>query len=293
MLLVPGTARADAGLQLLPLKYEEVLTNNRVKTGHIDVSNPSDTNATIQTSVRGFRQADLAGNLEFYTDDNLTAGIRPGLDQFELGSRESIRVTFTVNPTKLPQGGVYAAIFFRTVPPTPAANTSYIAEAANVGTLLMLKNGGDGVHVGQIKAFDLPFWQPGPGLKGRMQYHNANRDIGGVAFYPKLESRVLPWVKPAKLTGPFVMPGSTRQFEFVRGGSYIGLLPVTVTDIASGKHVTRWVLACTGNYQLLVVLLAILLAVWLLGWWRGWAVLARRPQTVSSRPMDGLSRRQE
>jgi hypothetical protein len=263
LLLWAGPVQAEAGLQLNPLKYEDVITGNRVKTGFIDVSNPSDTTVVIITDVQGFRQADLDGNLAFFPDEQLKAGIKPGLDRFELGPRESIRVAFNVDPSKLPRGGVYAAVFFRTEPPTPEANVSYIAEAANVGTLLMLRNGEAGEQIGQVSGLRLPFWQFGRGLRGELEYHNTDRDRGGLAVRPALESRVTPWGRVHKLTGPFIMPQASRRFAFVRPGSYFGLLPVSVADGATGHAVTRWVFALTGWYQVLVLLLALAGGVWL------------------------------
>ncbi len=271
-------ARAEAGLQLVPLKYEDTLSGTQIKTGFIDVSNPSDTTVTVVTDVQGFRQADLDGNLAFFADDALKAGIVPDLKQFSLGPRESIRVMFQVNPVKLPRGGVYAALFFRTIPPAVKSNVSYIAEAANVGTLLMLQNGGTTEKVGEIIELKLPFWQFGRGLAGQVQYRNTNRNVGGAAFNPELESQVLPWGRQVKGLGPFIMPQTTRQFSFNRPGAYAGLLPVTVTDTTSGKHVTRWVLACTGWYQLAGLLVALLVLVWLMRRWlhRGLVALIRR-----------------
>ncbi len=292
---LPQPVSAEAGLQLNPLKYEDTLTDGRVKSGYIDVSNPGDATVSVVTTVEGFRQADLDGNLAFFADEALRAGIKPGLEHFELGPRESIRVAFSVEPAKLPRGGVYAAIFFRTVPPTPQVNVSYVAESANVGTLLILQNGAAGEQTGAVSEFDLPFWQFGAGLKGRLEYHNTNRNTGGLAFRPALESRVLPWGRPARFEGSFVMPQSTRQFTFVHSGSYLGLLPVTLTDVASGRPVTRWVVACTGWYRYLVPVAAIGL-IWFLTRGRrsrvvGWLKRRlRRRQPATKRPLDGLSR---
>jgi hypothetical protein len=297
-LLLAAPAYAEAGLQLNPLKYEDVLTPDRVKVGFIDVSNPSDTAVTIHTAVRGFRQADLDGNLKFFNDDQLAAGIKPGLDQFELGPRESIRVAFNVDPSKLPQGGVYAAIFFQTTPVLPdRPSVSYVAEAANVGTLLILRNGQANDQIGRVSSFSLPFWQFGRSLTGRLQYHNTNRDTGGLAFTPQLTGRTVPWGRGRNFTGPFIMPQSTRQFDFVRSGSYFGLLPVTVADARSGQGLTRWVFACTGWYQVVLLVLLAAIIVWLGGRGRWRRLLRqlvrrlRRRKKSQKRPIDGLGPR--
>ncbi len=309
--LVPGAALADAGLQLNPLRYDDVMTGTTVKNGFIDVSNPSDTTVTIHTSVRGFKQADLDGNLSFFNDDVLTAGIRPSLDTFDLGPRESLRLVFSVDPSKLPQGGVYAAIFFTTIPPPGQSDLTYITETANVGTLLLLQNGGSDVKVGRIARFDLPLIQLGSGLSGTVQFQNTNRNTGGVAFSPALSSSVFPWGKSVKFTGPFVMPQSTREFSYQRAGSYFGLLPVTLSPTEGHSGVTHWVLACTGWYQWLVLVLLMTGAVYWLITFRNrmtggkgrksgligrlkrvlTVLLRRNRKPAAKRPLDGLSRK--
>lgn len=310
-LFAPHSANAASpGLQLNPLKYEDTLTTDKVRTGFIDVGNPSDTTITVKTDVQGFKQANLDGDLEFFLDDPIKQGIKIGLDQFTLGPREAIRVSFLVDPTKLPKGGVYAAVFFRTVPPAQATTaTSYVTESANVGTLLLLQNGPGGERIGRIAQFDLPFFQFGAGLKGAAQYQNTNRTTAPIAFAPELELRALPWSRPAKFAGPYVLPGSTRQFSLDHPGAYFGLLPVSLTDAASGARTTRWILACTGAYSYaLLVLLAIILVLAAFRlirrqpllpkpprlhrsvrqWWRR---LRRRKPPVTKRPLDGLGPR--
>ncbi len=308
LLLMPGTARADAGLQLNPLRYDDVLSTDVVKNGYIDVSNPSDTTITVSAKVRGFKQADLDGNLVFFDDAQLTAGIIPGLTTFNLGPREAIRVVFSVDPKQIPRGGVYAAIFFQTVPAVTTGTTTFINETTNVGTLLMLQNGGSGVKTGQIASFSLPFLQTGAGLDGQVVYRNTNRNTGGVAFTPTLTSNVLPWGQGATLTGPFIMPSSARQFDFKRPGSYFGLLPVTLHDQQGGAAVTRWVFACTGWYQWLLLVLVIALVLYLVMRRRprkAWtalilrrvrqaaAKLLRRRHKTEKRNIDGLSRKRD
>ncbi len=258
--LAPNLASANAtGLQVNPLKYVDKLTSGQVKSGYIDVSNPGDTTVTIMANVESFRQTNLNGDLQFYPDARLSAGIKPDLPQFDLGPRQAIRVAFSVDSSQLPQGGVYAAIFFRTVPPVLSSNTSYISESANVGTLLILQNGPPGAHIGEVTTFNLPFWQFGSGLVGQLQYRNTNHDVTAAAFNPTLASRIFSWGHRAQLAGPFILPQATRQFGFSRPGSFIGLLPVAIVDATSGRTVTRWVFAATGLYPPLLVLLAVLL----------------------------------
>jgi hypothetical protein len=259
--LFSGSAEAAVpSLQVNPLEYQSTITGTDVRNGYVDVSNPTDTTINIQASVQGFRQDDLAGDLAFFQDSQVQQGIVLGLNQFTLGPRDAIRVTFSVDPTRLPKGGVYAAIFFRTVPPNQSSSSSFITESANIGTLLLLQNG-PGKAVGSITKLTLPFWQFGAGLTGQGRYMNTNNTAVPIAFSPKLTSHIWPWGKGAQFTGPLVLPGSTRQFSLTRSGSYFGLLPVSLTDQTTGQVVTSWVFACTGGYALGILFLVLFLGV--------------------------------
>jgi hypothetical protein len=260
-LVLPPAARADVpGLQVAPLQYEDTLHPGHVENGFIDVSNPGDAPIDIVSSVKGFRQTGTNGDLQFFDDPDLSAAITVGLDHFTLGPREAIRVVFSVDPAKLPQGGIYAAVFFRTQPPDQTSSRSYVAQSANVGTLLMLNNGASTTHYGQVTALKVPFWQFGYGLTGSLTYQNTDHTARPVGFKPALETRVLlPWGKAPKLSTGLVLPGSTRTFALNRPGSYIGLLPVIVTDTDTHRTVVTWVFACTGLYGYLTLFLLVLL----------------------------------
>lgn len=259
---MPAPAHADVpGLQASPLEYRDALTPGKVKTGYVQVSNPGDGPITIASSVRGFRQIGTDGRLEFFDDPDLSAGIQIGLTSFNLGPREAVRVVFNVDPSKLPAGGVYAGLFFRTVPPAQSSLSSYVDESANVGTLLELTNGPIGAYQGTIKTLSLPFMQFGNTLKGSLDYTNADHSAHPVGFRPNLSMQVLPWGKSPKLTTGLVLPGITRNFAIARPGSYFGLLPVIVTDNDTHKIAITWIFACTGFYQWLVIVLGIALAI--------------------------------
>lgn len=258
-------ARADVpSLQLAPLQYEATLTPGRVASGYIDVSNPSDTPVTIVSKVQGFRQVGHDGELEFFDDPELAAAIKPGLDTFSLGPREAVRVVFSIDAAKLPAGGTYAGIFFRTTPPEQTSSSSFIAESANVGTLLILTNGSGATHRGQVAGLKAPTWQTGDGLQGSFSFENTDRSARPIGFKPQLSVRVTPWgIRQATATG-LVLPGTSRAFSFTRAGSYFGILPITVTDADTESHATVWVVACTGWYRWLagfVLLGAVLFAI--------------------------------
>ena len=261
----PMTVSADASLQLNPLKYEDLLPDSTVRQGFVEVSNPSDTAVTITTSVQGFKQADLDGNLTFFDDPQLTAGIIPDLSSFALGPREAIRVTFSVNPSKLPRGGVYAALFFRTKPEATSSNISYLLESANVGTLLLLQNGASGKASGEINKLSFPLWQFGEGIKGTITYRNSDRNTGGSAISPRLSVKIPFFGKEHTLLSALVLPQSARTIPIAVQGSYFGILPLQVSATGA-QHRNVWIIACTGGYS--YALLVLIVVGLIFGFWQ-------------------------
>ena len=258
--LMPTAALANApSLQVNPLQYEDTLSGN-VKNGYVDVANPSDAPVDVEAKVQAFKQVGTNGDLSFYDDPDIAAAIKLDLSSITLAPHDAVRVLFSVDPAKLPAGGTYAAIFFRTIPRDNAgSHSSYVAESANIGTLLILRNGGLVPPSGGLSGLNLGFWQFGHGISGSAMVTNAASPHGGVAFRPELSARVL-WGKAAAGQGTgLVLPGSRRQFAVSRPGSFLGPLPVTVTDAATHTSRTAWVFACTGlaGWWLLVLLLAL------------------------------------
>ena len=268
--LAPTAVLADASLQLNPLKYEDVLPDATVRQGFVEVSNPSDTGIKVTTSVRGFKQADLDGNLAFFDDPQLSNGIIPDLPAFVLGPREAIRVTFSVDPSKLPRGGVYAVLFFRTQPEATSSNVSYLLESANIGTLLLLQNGAAGKANGEISKLSFPLLQLGSGIRGTITYRNTDRNTGGSAVTPRLSAKIQIFGKDHSSDGALVLPQSARKLPLIITGSYFGILPLQVSA-AGASHKTVWIIACTGWYSyLLIVIIAALVGYGI------WQLLRRR-----------------
>jgi hypothetical protein len=257
-LAIPAPAHAAAtALQIQPLQYEDTLSPGKVKSGYVDVANPGDTQVHVVTEVKGFRQTGANGDLTFFDDPDLATAITPGLTDFTLGPHDAIRDTFNVDPAKLAQGGIYAAIFFRTLPPEQSSASSYVSQSANVGTLLLLTYGNGLARKGQISQLKMPFWQFGAGIAGSLEYKNTSSGKKAVGYKPRLQMRVLPWGQAPSLTTGLVLPGYTRRFSVLRSGSFAGILPVTFTDLDTHRTTAAWVFALTGWYA-----------------WAAWVVLA-------------------
>ncbi len=259
LLASAGSAAASApALKVAPLMYRQTIQDNTPKIGYVDVSNPTDGPLTINTQVQAFRQINLSGNLEYYDDPAIAKGIKFGLMQFTLGPREAYRVAFTVDPRELPKGGVYAALFFQTVPPPQNGGVSFIAESAKVGSLLVITNG-NGERSGTITGAPGPF-QFGSGITGTLAYRNDGQPPMGVAYNPQLSIKAGPFGEPAEYNGPLIFPGNTRSMDYQRPGDYFGIFPLVVEDRVTGKTSYHWMLVVTGNWRPALAFLVPLLA---------------------------------
>jgi hypothetical protein len=251
---------AIPAVKIAPLVYQEPVRLGRTSSGVIDVSNPSDRNVTLTPSVQAFRQVGKNGDLEFYDDESLAAGVTLGIKELKLGPREAARVRFTIDPNKLKSGGVFGAIFFQTAPERSSANT-HIDTVARVGTLLVLDVGGTGVRYGGITGIDVPWINIGSGIEGNVIYSNTDKSSNSIAFNPKLQVSAGFNAQPRVTASPLVLPGSVRQTDFRMEGNYFGIVPVKARDVSGvAQSQTVYVLAITGYWRWIVLFTLTLVA---------------------------------
>lgn len=256
---------AVPSLKIAPLKYQEPLELGKPKQGFVDVSNPSDSAVSIRAELQGFRQTGTDGTIEFYDDPNLAKGIIIDAPEFELGAREAARIAFTINPNNLKPGGVYAALFFRTVPqPVSAAGTT-ISQSARVGTLLILDIGGQGKKEGVVTRVKVPWFSFGREISLSYVYKNTGTSEQAIAFNPAFTAKAGVFTRPKESPTGLVMSGNEREFSHKISGNYVGIIPVTVRDAETGDSKTAYTLGIVGQrafVSTLVVFFSIILLWW-------------------------------
>ncbi len=254
LLAFPNAVHAAIpAIQVSPLKYQDTLVGTTSKLGFVDVSNPSDTTISLHSEVEAFRQINLSGDLQFYPDDAITQGITVSATDFDLGPREADRIAFTINPQKLPKGGVYAVIFFSTTPKPAETAGTVIMQSAKAGTLLILDNGGAGKKVGKISHSHLPLLQLGGGLEGSLSYSNTGPPPGAIAYNPTIGLKAAWWGGRSYVNGPLIFPGNTREFSFTKPGNYIGIIPLLLLDKDTGHQSLQLIFAITGIWRFITV----------------------------------------
>ncbi len=260
VMLATANSVSATSIKVAPMKYEEKLTPGIVMTGAIDLSNPSDSKQKFSARVLAFRQINENGELQFYSDDKISAGINVDLAEIELGPHQVARVFFSINPDKLPRTGIYASVQFSTNPGQPETATR-LASSVATGTLLILDNSRKSIQEGSVVDIDSDFWQIGEKINVGVTYKNTASGDEAIAFSPILGFRALPWGGKSSYTGPLVFSGNQRSFSFQQSSNYIGFLPLQVSDSQSGLTKTKWVFAVTGLWVYLLPTLLFVLAV--------------------------------
>lgn len=194
------------GLKVAPLEYKATLQENERLQGFVDVSNPIAQPVSVQVTVQGFRQIDDDGGLQFFDDEQLAAAIKPELSNFELGPREAVRLVFSIDGKALPEGDVYAALFFSTEPTRPSAG---VGQSVRVGTILSLVNETPGARKALVTGLDIPFIQLSDTASGSYSVKNIGPE--GTGFYPAVTLSSWPGGQTKHQESSLVFGGRERR----------------------------------------------------------------------------------
>ncbi len=244
-----GTTSA-LGLKIAPLEYKTTLKKDERQQGFIDVSNPSSVPVTAQASVQAFKQINDDGGLQFYDDKQVQSGITLELTTIEMGAREAVRVAFTVNGSSLPEGDVYAAIFFTTDPKEPRNG---VGQSVRVGTILSIINTTPGQRRAEVTKLDVPLVQFSDTASGA--YSIKNTGNGSTGFYPTVKISGWPGGRPKTVEGSLLFAGRERSNDF----SYASGFGIHRIEVAYGdSKKSRWVVS-VAPWMLVLSLLVLLI----------------------------------
>ena len=231
-----SNAGAISSLKVQPLSYETQLQKGERKTGFIDISNPSGRSVKVATSVEAFRQVDDDGNLEFFESEAAEKGITPDLKSFTLGPREAQRMVFELDGTKLPDGDVFAVLFFTTKPDEGVA----VAQAVRVGTLFIIENGTPGSRKAEITNLQTDFLQIGSVIEGEYTVKNIAKKGQVTGFTPLVDIKLSPFGSTQQRDSSLVFAGRERSNNFSYRTNLRGLYRLSATYDDSSQ--LRWVL---------------------------------------------------
>lgn len=251
-----ATASHALSLKMQPLIYNETIQKGEKKKGFIDISNPTGQKVTLKSSVQAFRQKDNNGGLEFYDDAQIQAGITPDLAEFVLGPRESVRMFFLIDGTKLPEGDIFAALFVATA---AGQESSGVAQSVKLGTILTLVNGTPGSRQAEITKLNVQFFQFGNVVSGSYAVKNTADPAKSTGFYPEVLLKLSPFGSDISQRSPLVMSGIERQVNFSFEDSRFGFYNLSAAYGKSQKSQTVFVM--TGIWMIVVPIIVALLLI--------------------------------
>lgn len=247
-------------LRIQPLSYQTVLGIGERQKGFVDITNPTAQTVTVTTSVQAFRQVDDKGSLQFYNDAAVINGVTPDLSEFELGARETVRMYFIIDGTKLPSGDVFAALF-ATIKPQASTGTSQ--QAVRVGTILSIVNGTPGARQATITHMLVGFFQFDTKITGTYTIKNTADMATTTGFYPKVTVGISPLKQQQVATSKLVYAGRSRDNSFQLETARLGLYRVTVSYLGSSE--SQLVFIVSGWWRLVV--LGVVVGGGVLWWW--------------------------
>lgn len=251
------------GLRVAPTTYQTTLKQGEKKKGVIDVTNPDDKETlVVTTSTQAFRQINSGGDLEYYDDPQVAAGLVPDFATFTLKPHETMRMYFLLDGTKLPSGNVFGALMFTTKSNVAISTTEVVSEV-RVGVLFSIVNGTPSTSQATITNVDIPFWQLSGVVKGNYSVKNTGDVTKSTGFFPDVTVAMSPFSKQTIVTSPLVFPGIERTHGFEMSTGRFGFYMVTVSYGETKKE--AWVFVAQP-WQIAGILLVIAVVAGVFGW---------------------------
>ena len=234
-LAIPMPAK---GLKVAPVVYNVQLQSGNNKKGFIDITNTESVKTKYTFTVQAFKQINAEGGLQFYDNDMMKAGVLLDYSEYEIEPRQTLRLAFIADGSKLPSGDSFAAIF------AAASSTDAPgAPSARVGTILIIQNGTPAEHKAQITALDVPFWQIGDNIKGSYKIKNTSDPNKSAGFMPAVDITIDPLHQSVRNQSSLVFAGIERQNDFAVQTNRFGFYKVTVAF--GDSKAEKWVFFAT------------------------------------------------
>lgn len=242
MVLRGGIVSADSAIKIQPVMIRETLKAGEVKKGHVDVSNPNQAAITVTLSVKAFRQIDDRGSLQFVDEPRIAEAIRLDVTEITLEPKDVLRLYFSVDSAKLPEGDVFASIMAATTPD----QTKSTSVSAQAGALLVLVNRTPPSRTAEITGMDALSVQFGERVEANIRVKNTAPAGQATGFFPRIVYDMWPYERK-ELAGPLIFAGRTRDIAVVQPGSYAGLVRISAKTGQSEK--TTYAFVVTGWYR--------------------------------------------
>ncbi len=240
-------------VRVKPLQYQVELGKGEKKKGYVDVANPGNEAVTVKLYVNAFSQQDNEGSLQFFPSEQIAKGLLLDYETATIGPRQTLRLYFVADGTKLPTGDVFGVIFAETESShRPGVNTS-----VRVGTLVMITNQTPGPRHTEIASLDVPPIGVGESLDGSVTIKNPAPKGAATGFFPQITVEARPWGDTMRSKGPLIFAGNQRTAEFRLPSNQFGFYVVRVK--ANDAEVSKVVFLMTGWWRIVAPLVAALI----------------------------------
>ena len=223
LLISPPSAVAQQGegLTISPPISEIDLTPGKVYDEIIKVTNPTKEIVEVYPVARNFSASGESGTptIESPGEDatyGLASWISFNQTKLALTPEQDIEFKYKITvPADAEPGGHYGAVLFTSQPPKPEGETTQIALASMIGSLILAKVPGDIIEKADVKEFTT---NRGIYFKPPVNFTLRITNSGNIHFKPKGEIAISNW---GKTTGSLdinskkgnILPNSTRKFE--------------------------------------------------------------------------------
>lgn len=242
------TAGAES-LRIQPLSYQTELKKGEKKKGFVDITNPSNETLTVSLYANGFSQVNDKGELTFFDSEQIKSGLLLDYETATIGPRQTLRLYFVADGTKLPEGDVFGVIFAETQSEQrPGTNTTI-----RVGSLVMITNRTPGLRKAEIAKLEIPTVQFGEGIGGVVAIRNPAPKNQATGYFPEMSVELSPWGGGRTFKGPLVFAGVTRTFDFYLPAHLFGFYQVKVK--ANDAEKTTVIFVATGWWKVLAPLI--------------------------------------
>ena len=237
-------AQTAQALTISPPRFELDGNPGSIINQTIKLFNETEETRIFYPAVQDFAARGEAGEpgfVEKSEEYGLSDWLKMDLLPISLAAKERKEISFTVEvPDNAEPGGHYAAIFFSTQPPTEILGATPIAIAGKLGSLVLLRVGGEITEIGKLLEFDTKdkknFYTHLP-----IDFYLRFENLGNVHLKPQgqikitgiLDITATPTTIVVNQAGGNVLPKSIRRYEesWTKPGSKATTLPGFVEEL--------------------------------------------------------------
>jgi len=234
------------GLTISPPIFELKIAKGEVQKQTIKITNPTTKLMEVYPLVMNFKASGEGGEPAFYpaNDEEASYSLANWISfrqtKLALTPEQAVEFEFQIKvPSDAEPGGHYGVVFFATEPPKPERDTSQVAVASMIGSLILVRVPGAIVEKASLEEFSAPhfvFTAPqflknllshigSDNFKNRVQNWGKITlvtrvaNLGNVHFKPKGEITIKNWrdkkvtALPVNSARGNVLPDSIRKFE--------------------------------------------------------------------------------